>query len=46
MAILRSKLAEFKIKLFKDTTFRYNPMNEIKDFEELFGKLTIKVSLV
>ena len=44
IANLNSKLPEFKIKLFKDTTFRYDPMNEIKNFEELFGKLKIKVS--
>ena len=43
IANLKSKLSEFKIKLFNDTTFRYNPMNEINNFEELFGKLIIKV---
>ena len=41
---LESKFAELKAKLFKNTTFTFSPMNEISNLEDLFGKLTIKVS--
>ena len=43
---LESKLTEFKIKLFNDSTFMFSPMKEINNLEDLFGKLTINVSSI
>ena len=46
ISILQSKLAELKVELLNDTTFSFNPKKEIKNLENLFGKLSIKVSFI